>query len=420
MRVLWFSPVSFLNESGGISHNGGGWISSLASLICKRNEVELGIAFNSTIKVATYMSEGISYIPIYNRRVTLFEKLFKKQKMGEVNAVTSYLRVVDDFKPNIIQVFGSETDFGLICKHTRIPVVIHLQGCLPPYYNALFPIRMNTFDFFITRGLRFRSRIMGIRSESAFKRNAEREVRIIQSCKYFMGRTEWDRGLISLMNPQASYFHCEESLRDSFTHLNKHWHWTRTNQVKIVSVISNPWYKGVDLILKTANLLIRFANIKFIWDVYGVSNIKFYENKYGIKARDVNVVARGVASKEELSKALMDCSCFVHPSYIENSPNSICEAQIIGTPVIATNVGGVSTILKNGDAGILVPANAPYTLAITILKLTEDKERCLALSQKEIHVATKRHEPEAIGSNLMNIYRQILNDSQNYNESQNG
>lgn len=62
-----------------------------------------------------------------------------------------------------------------------------------------------------------------------------------------MGRTEWDKSLINLFNPSATYFHCEEVLRDSFMNNNKQWKVEVSDKIKIVSVISNPWYKGVDL-----------------------------------------------------------------------------------------------------------------------------------------------------------------------------
>lgn len=44
---------------------------------------------------------------------------------------------------------------------------------------------------------------------------------------------------------------------------NKQWKVEVSDKIKIVSVISNPWYKGVDLILKTAQLLKRFTGLDF-------------------------------------------------------------------------------------------------------------------------------------------------------------
>ena len=307
MRVLWFSPIPLLDPSKGVSHNGGGWISSLMQIVRCYNNIELGIAFNLHSDTPRNVSGGVTYYSMPKAKKSFLEKVFHRPPKNE-KIVEPYLRVIEDYKPNIIQVFGSETDHGLICKYTRIPVVIHIQGCLPPYYNALFPVRMNKYDFWFERGLDIHFRIMGIRSESAFKKNAEREIGIIQSCRYFMGRTDWDAGLIRLMNPTARYFHCEEALRDAFLNIKQKWEWHDRKHKKIVSVISTPWYKGVDLILKTAQLLRRFTNLDFEWRVYGVRTIGFYENKYGIKAADVNVNIMGVASMVDLVDALTNAS----------------------------------------------------------------------------------------------------------------
>lgn len=223
-----------------------------------------------------------------------------------------------------------------------------------------------------------------------------------------MGRTEWDKNLINLFNPNATYFHCEEALRDSFINNGKQWTLQESDKVRIISVISNPWYKGVDLILKTAQLLKRFTDLDFEWQVYGVQNIRFYEHKYKIKAVNVNVKTMGTASKEELVDALCSATCYVHPSYIDNSPNSLCEAQLLGLPVLATHVGGISSLIRDGETGILFPANAPYTLAALIKRTNADKKLVLQLSCKARQQAIERHNPNAIRTRLLEIYKQIL------------
>lgn len=61
-------------------------------------------------------------------------------------AILAYcLNIIEDFQPDIIHVFGSEWCFGLVEKYTNIPVVIHMQGSLPPYANAAFPPGYNFF-----------------------------------------------------------------------------------------------------------------------------------------------------------------------------------------------------------------------------------------------------------------------------------
>jgi glycosyltransferase involved in cell wall biosynthesis len=407
MRILWFSVTPSLFNPHSNGHNGGGWIASLEQIVRKNKDIELGVAFNFPDSGFKYEKDGISYYPIPTRKRSMTSRLFGKENNRK--NIAKYLHIIEDFKPNLIQIFGSENEFGSICRHTEIPVVIHMQGCIPPYHNALFPVGMKESDFLFKKGLSLNYRIIGLRSEKAFRKRAEMEIETIQSCKYFMGRTEWDKSLIDLFNPNATYFHCEEALRDSFINSDKRWKYTDEKKKTIVSVISRPWYKGCDLILKTAALLKRFTDIDFEWKVYGIPEMKFYESVYGIKAKDVNVHPMGTASKEELVDALCASSCYVHTSYIDNSPNSICEAQIMGVPVLATNVGGISTIVENGKDGMLFPANAPYTVASLIKRVTANKELSCRLSSNAIERTKDRHNPAKIGNRLVEIYETIIN-----------
>lgn len=406
MRILWFSVTPSLFNPRSNGHNGGGWIASLEQIVRKNKDIELGVAFNFPDNGFKYENDGVSYYPIKTEKRSFFGKLTGRSDDG--NKTAKFLQIIEDFKPDLIQIFGSENEFGVIGKLTEIPVLIHMQGCIPPYHNALFPVGMKKSDFLLKKGLSLNYRLIGLRSEKAFRKRAEMEIETIQSCKYFMGRTEWDKSLIDLFNPNATYFHCEEALRDSFINSNKRWKYSNGKKKTIISVISRPWYKGCDLILKTSALLKRFTDIDFEWKVYGIPEMKFYESVYGIKAKDVNVHPMGTASKEELVDALCSSSCYVHPSYIDNSPNSICEAQILGIPVLATNVGGISSIVNNGIDGILFPANAPYTVASLIKRIAANEELANTLSANAIKRAKNRHNPKEIGNRLVEIYKTII------------
>ena len=393
MRILWFSVTPSLFNAYSNSHNGGGWIASLERIVRQVSEIKLGIAFNFADENFVHEQNGVKYYPISH------------------GSLETYKKIIDDFKPDLIQIFGSENEFGVICGNTKVPVVIHMQGCLPPYHNALFPVGMSPMDFVTQKGLSWRYRYMGLRSESAFRKHAERELKTIGNCRYFMGRTDWDRRLIDLFNPSATYFHCEEALRQSFLDGKEVWTGNEEGPKRIISVISRPWYKGCDLILKTANLLSRFTDIDFEWQVYGIPEMRFYEHKYGIKAEHVHIKVMGTASADELVKALCHSSCYVHSSYIDNSPNSICEAQILGVPILATHVGGISSLVKDGESGVLFPANDPYTLASLIKQVSHDRNLAETLSKGARKQALLRHDPERIKQTLIQIYKQIIHEN---------
>lgn len=102
-----------------------------------------------------------------------------------------------------------------------------------------------------------------------------------------------------------------------------------------------------------------------------------------IKLNEVNVSVRGVIDAKQLVDVVMSADVFVHPSYIENSPNTVCEAQVLGIPVIATNVGGVSSLITDMEDAILVPSHDIYMIAAKLKLLLENVELSMSLGEKD-------------------------------------
>ena len=121
----------------------------------------------------------------------------------------------------------------------------------------------------------------------------------------------------------------------------------------------------------------------------------------------MNIEFLGKTSSSGISELMCKTSFFIHTSYIENSPNSVCEAQILGVPVIATNVGGISSLITNNVTGILVPANDPFYLAPQIIELYNNKDKSKRLGEKGRLEAQLRHDKTTIINDLISIYKKI-------------
>lgn len=409
MRILWFAVTPSMYVQTSNSHNGGGWISSLEEQLRTVSDVTLGIAFLHKDKLFKKEIDGVTYYPmaLYNTKLEKFKHkyFFKREEEIEINHC---LKIIDDFKPDLIHVFGSEWSFGLVTKYIKTPVVIHLQGFAHPYLNAYFPPGYSVVDFLSCNGFNLKKTFNQLLAYAYFKYRAERELRILKITKYFMGRTEWDRNVSSFFSLESKYFYCSEVLRNAFTNSVDFWKPSQNEKKIIVTTISPPLYKGIDLILKTALLLKESNAFDFEWHVFGVKDMNFSENKLKILSRDVNVKICGVISATQLKEELLKADVFIHPSYIDNSPNSICEAQILGLPVISTNVGGISSIIEHEKTGFLVPANDPYSMASNIKKITNDVELSVEISKEARNVANKRHNPKQILEDLMSTYKSIL------------
>lgn len=88
---------------------------------------------------------------------------------------------------------------------------------------------------------------------------------------------------------------------------------------------------------------------------------------------------------EDVSKVLSICDIKVLPSLTEGFGLAIVEAMAMGKPIIATNVGGIKEILKDGGCGLLVPPRDPEALAEKIIYLlrNEDEAKRLGIIAKE-------------------------------------
>ncbi len=414
MKVIWFANINLSSDTFE-GYNGGGWIESMKEcLLSLYPTVELAIVFQaeSSSKVRSKIINGVTYysIGIHRSLPQKFYGFFKslEKRCMEIDEayISVYVKVIDGFNPDIIHIWGTEKNYGLLCQVVSVPCIIHLQGILNPSFNAFLPPFVSVNNYLWCDGFKnVRDKYNEI---LAWRYFVKRERAIFENCKYFLGRTDWDKAVTSILSPKSSYFYCSEILRDEFLVSQK---WIRPNhRLKLVSVISSPLYKGADLILKTAEILKNRLNLDFEWCVYGIKSLAFLQKKIGINCSDVNIFLCGVASANDIVNQMLDSHVYVHPSYIDNSPNSLCEAQFLGIPVVACNVGGISSLIINEESGLLVPANDPYSMASKILRLCDNSNNIAeCISENEILVATERHNKVKVVDQLVSIYSHIIN-----------
>ncbi len=407
MKVLWFTNTPSLYKKQLKGYNGVGWVESLEKILSQQEKIELGLSFFYNDSCFKNRVGNTTYYPLslYNSKFKKLKHYFRYKKYDK-SEIDAFKKVVNDFNPDIIHVFGSEKSFGLIAKETNIPVIIHIQGLLNPCLNAYYPPGVSGMDVIKYNILNPFKLFTTLKEFAFFKHNAKRENIILKNCKYFMGRTEWDKNICALYAPESKYFYCSEALRDVFYEAIP---WKKKERTKlfIVSTLSETSYKGMDVIMKTAQLLNKHCNLDFEWNILGITEYKFWERKLGFTNASVNIKLRGVVNAEILVDYLKNADMFVHPSYIDNSPNSVCEAQLLGLPVIAANVGGVGSLIEDGETGVLVPANDPFTLTSKILNLNMSADKSIELGKNGRHLAMERHNKDNIQKDLFNIYNQF-------------
>lgn len=409
MRVLWFEvtvPSSYVN--GGLPI--GGWQESLERVMRAIPEVELIIAFVSEEATEVKVIDGVTYVPIFVKW-SLRERLFCRYwDQYQKKMLPGALRIVEAYHPDLIHVFGTEWPFGQIASFTEVPVVIHIQGAIVPYNNAGYPPGYSFYDEMISHVFS----PMKLFSISKTRRDRinweDHERRTWNLVNNYMGRTNWDKALSAVMHPNRFYYHVDEALRVEFLNASQTWQDCQDRPLRLMSIGCTTFWKGPDMLLKVASIL-KQLNITFEWNVAGQMepDVKMLvEKKCGTTFEDCHVTILGFVDADRLSALLCSSSMYVHTAYIENSPNSVCEAQCLGVPVVATYVGGVSSLITHNEDGFLVPANDPWQMAYAIITLSEDHERMKRYSENARTRALARHSDEHIRTQIMQCYHSLI------------
>ena len=414
MRVLWIggSGLYVPSHASKGGYNGGGWVASVQKEIMKCEDITLGISFCQDGEPEKVMQDGVVYYPIPHHTKSKKDKILDLFKLNDATRDEvlwpyyehKFKEVIEDFKPDVIHIFGSELYHGLAARVAgNIPMVLHIHGLLSLSIYILLPPGFSRREY-IMSGKGLKGKFHHLQYLAYWKRSVYREKAILNTVPYVIGRTEWDRQAMAVLNPKAKYYYGGEILRDVFYEARER---QIPNVPTITTTISFPTYKGYDVILKVAYILKNELHLNFQWNVYGNIDPDFMEKYIGLSHQDLNVNLCGVASAETLRDALLSSTMYFHSSYIENSPNSVGEAQMVGVPLVASRVGGTDSMVEHGKTGFLYPVTDPYMAAYYIKRLIDNKEENMAIGIKAREIALVRHDKRQIVEELLDVYEQI-------------
>ncbi|MDD6207958.1 MAG: glycosyltransferase family 4 protein [Clostridiales bacterium] len=257
------------------------------------------------------------------------------------------------------------------------------------------------------------------RQKRKFELRGLYEKEAIKKVRHVMGRTDWDKACTNQIHPGIEYHCVQEMMRACFYRGS----WERSGCEKHRLFMSQGSYpiKGLHLALEAVMILKKqYSDIKLYiagTDITKAADIKqklrqtYYSNyiiqlikKWNLGG---NIVFLGSLTDEEMKKQYLKSHVFLSPSVIENSPNSIGEAMLLGVPIVASDVGGVSSLISHKENGFLYPADAPYMLAYYISCLFEDGGLAERLSRNERKKAQSMYDRKDILRRLLEVYSEI-------------
>lgn len=131
--------------------------------------------------------------------------------------------------------------------------------------------------------------------------------------------------------------------------------------------------------------------------------IKHFIDKNDLK----NVRFLGKIPYEKLLELYSNASVVALTSFQETTPMVIAEAMATGTPVIASRVGGVPYMVKNGKTGCIVNPNDPKEIAESLSTLINDIRLRSRIGKRAKKEALKRWRAEVIVEKLICLYTQL-------------
>ena len=414
MRILWFTGVQ-LPAVTGQTLDRAGWQEGLRKALYKYHpEIELSIASFGYEDFEPFSEENACYYNIIRNfpPSARWKRLIKNWKhlTHEKEELDRCLEIVEVVQPDLIFIFGTENPFGLLSNRYPVPVVISIQAVLNGLVKRIF---YGLTKFELIREFFTKETLIG---EGVFhrywqlKKLSKMEELIYNRTIIFDGRTDWDKKWLNQLNRKAIYFHIDRILAEEY--YGQSWKYENTEKGLIFTTSSNAAFKGGVTLVRAFIELTKRGRKDIHLRIAGIhpasvvgKNIKRLIKRY--KLHDQITIVERIQPKEIISE-MLKAKVFILPSHMDNSPNSLGEAMLIGMPCIASDAGGIPSMLKDGEEGLLYHHTDIRELADKIEELLDNPEISIQLGIQAKITALVRHDPEKIAQATLDMYHQVI------------
>ncbi|UZP67613.1 glycosyltransferase [Desulfovibrio mangrovi] len=393
MRILWAVNVPFPDVCRHLSLPPvalGGWLQSLAKVLIE-SEIDLHILWATKMvkRSESFISNNITFHIIKLRET---ESYLTGQFVRDVHDV------VRDYSIDLFDVFGTEQYYGLASEGLDIPCIVNIQGVI----NELLPVYWGTAEWIV------RLKKACLKDYYRYRFRAKMEKKIFDRNSIYCGRTEWDKSIVLKYRNDATYYHRGEILREVFYKTNWDINLARPNSIFCVS--KNVPYKGLDVLVRALAMVKKqISQVELFvagnFENYGYSSYIFnLTKKLGLND---NVSFLGTLTDVELASMMQRSRVYVMPSHLENSSNSLAEAQLVGIPQVVAEVGGIPSLV-DGDFKVCYKSDDHSELASQLLRMLQDENYSVRQSRSMKEVAQVRHSVEVIVSDVLRQYSEVV------------
>jgi glycosyltransferase involved in cell wall biosynthesis len=117
-----------------------------------------------------------------------------------------------------------------------------------------------------------------------------------------------------------------------------------------------------------------------------------------------------LGSRTDADTLVAAADILVLPSLVEGLPGVVLEAAACAVPAVASDVGGVSEAIVDGETGILIEIGEPEPFLTAVASLLGDPERCRSLGRRARERAATSFSFELALAEYDRLYEAVIGD----------
>ncbi|MCK5783365.1 MAG: glycosyltransferase family 4 protein [Desulfobacterales bacterium] len=395
VKIVWLAPFPLdilipfgLKLTRPVGGHPCSWIVNWAQALSDIYSVNLHIiTYSARIKCSQSIEFNGYTVHVIRDAIPFSDKNW--EALFDFDAATRFflrkkklIKKVRSIQPDIVHGHGTENAYALASVFSGFPSVVSMQGVIAEIVRVI-PTRR-------------------------FKWVVKTEAKAVKNGVNFMCRTHFDKDFVRSHNASANIFHMPEPMNPCFFDVNR----SNAEKFRVLYVGGFQELKGLEeLLVSIAKVRQQRPEIRV--DIVGGGKIKRKKYLFA-RAQQLgvgeNVIFHGFLSANEIAILHSKATVFAITSRNENSPNTLAEALCAGTPSVAFDVGGISSMFIDGESGFLVQPGNTDVLAAKIELLLSSSDLQKRFSENSRRDGLANH-PDQVAKSSFHAYQKILEEA---------
>lgn len=409
LKVLWLSNKI---QSGQDRGSTGTWLDAMAQALVQSDQIQLAnVAMGSVHQIIRQDAGAITqWIIPANSQTQL------RNGLPPVAIVADICRIVEEFTPDVVHIWGTESFWGLLSARNLIqrPTLLEMQG-VKSAIARVFAAGLTWREQLACIGMK--EILRGTTITQARRRFSEwvpLEREIIAGQHFITVQSPWLEAQIRAINGVCAIFHNDFALRAPFYTAQS---WQPTKEPVLFSSASYPSpFKGIHVAVRALAILKqRFPTIQL--HIAGALQrpglrqegymtwINHEAKRLGVES---NVQWLGPLSAEQIVAEMQRCAAVFLPTFIEGYCLALAEAMAVGVPTVVTYVGGAVHLGRDEESVLYFSPGDVEMAAYQVGRLLTDQKLAERMGRNARTIALERNHPERIVQHQLDIYQSVL------------